>query len=153
VNAVSVSPTPLDVALGLRIDAAIAGGARLPRWGWGVPGPYNGATGPERVVGWQRVHLAERFGWLIRAAECSICRSTQRLHLHTENYFREMCVRSICQKCHFCLHRRFRDPAQWRGLIVDAPASAAWARSISLTELTRDAAMCLARQHDPWLRP
>jgi hypothetical protein len=144
---VSPGVMPPDVALGLRVNDEIAAGARLPRWGWPLPGPYNGASGDERVAAWQRVRVAELLGWLVRPASCSICNGGQRLHLHTENYFRPMCVRGVCQRCHFCLHRRFQHPARWKELLGGAGVSARWAREISLTELTRDEAMWLAGGH------
>ncbi len=143
-----VMVTPPDVALELRVTEAIAAGARLPRWGWPLPGPYNGATGQERVAGWQLVHLAELLGWLVRPRSCSVCQDSRRLHLHTENYFRPMCVRTVCQTCHFCLHRRFRSPGRWLAMAAGAPASGDWARRIALSELTREAAMCNAAQPD-----
>lgn len=146
-----VAPNPADVALELRVNEAIAAGARVPRWGWPLPGPYNGATGQERVAGWQKIRLAELFGWLIRPQSCSICQGSRRLHHHTENYFRPMCVHAVCQTCHFCLHRRFRSPDRWLTMIADVPASGDWASCIALSELTREAAMCKAAQ--PNLHP
>jgi hypothetical protein len=136
---------PPDVALELRVNAEITAGARLPRWGWTLPRSYNGASGDERVAAWQRVRVAELLGWLVRPASCSICDGGQRLHFHAENYFRPMCVRAVCQQCHFTLHRRFRHPARWEELLDGAVASARWAREISLTELSRDEALRRAR--------
>lgn len=146
-----VTVTPADVALERRVTEAIATGASLPRWGWPLPSPYNGATGQERVAGWQLVHLAEQLGWLVRPRSCSICQESRRLHLHTENYFRPMRVRPVCQTCHFCLHRRFRSPDRWLTLIAKVPASGKWAARILLTELTREAAICSAARPDHYL--
>jgi hypothetical protein len=141
---------PMDVALGVRVDEAIAAGARLPRWGWPTPGPYNGATGQERVSGWQRLYLAEAAGWLDRPASCSICGRSGRIHLHTENYFRALFARALCQQCHFCLHRRFRSPQRWLSLIAAAPASVEWVYRVGMIELTREAAIALSQRSDPW---
>lgn len=140
-----ITVTPADVALELQVSEVIAAGAQLPRWGWPLPRPYNGATGQERVAGWQLVRVAELQGWLVRSSSCSICEGRERLHLHTENYFRPMRVRSVCQQCHFCLHRRFRHPARWLQLLHDAARSAGWAREIGLDELSRSEALRLAR--------
>lgn len=150
-NAETGRDMPDDVLIERRVNSAIARGARLPRWGWSIPRSYNGATGEERVLGWQRLRFAENSGWLLRPSACTICETEKRLHLHTENYFRNMYVRAVCQQCHFCLHRRFIHPSRWMSLIVDAPSSADWARSIGLTELTRKKAILLSRKSCPWL--
>ena len=53
-HALSTDPFP-DLVVELKVNDAIVSGARLPRWGWKVPGSYNGASGRERIVGWQKV--------------------------------------------------------------------------------------------------
>jgi hypothetical protein len=134
-----------DLVMLARVEKAVDAGARLARWGWPVPAPYNGATGLERISAWQKLYLARSLGWMPSPLFCSICRGDQRLHQHAENYFRPFIVHAICQRCHFCLHRRFRRPARWLQLLHDVAYSPQWAREISLAELSRTDALRLAR--------
>ena len=143
----SKEPVSADMVILSKVEDAVRNGARLPRWGWPIPPSYNGATGQERIAGWQRLHLAQDQGWIPRPISCSICYCAIRLHAHTENYFRPLLVQPICQRCHFCLHRRFRSRDPWLALLVRAPPSADWARKIGLDELTRTTAIFLA-QHN-----
>jgi hypothetical protein len=131
-----------DLAVLAKVVKAVRDGDRLPRWGWPLPGSYNGATGSERVLGWQYLSVAQRRGWVDYPSSCSLCASTQRLHMHTENYFRPLIVAPVCQRCHFCLHRRFRHAASWHKLLAAVPIT--WAHKLSMQELTRDEAQYLA---------
>lgn len=132
-----------DMEMLARVEATLAAGTRLPRWGWPKPAPYNGASGDERIAGWQYLHIAVANGWMFRPTCCSLCPGTERLHMHTENYFRPLVVRPVCQRCHFCLHRRFRHPASWLALVDTT--SAEWAKTIDLREQTRNEARDRAR--------
>jgi hypothetical protein len=139
-----------DLVLSRSINAAVLAGALLPKWRWAMLGPYNGATGEERIAGWQQLRLAELLGWLDRRTRCSLCGGSKRIHHHSENYFRPLHVRALCQACHFCLHRRFRAPEAWLMLVAEQTAPDHWACRISLTELSRETSLALAQQFDPW---
>lgn len=135
-----------DVAIEMKVDATIAAGTRLPRWGWAVPRPYNGATGVERVLGWQKIMIACRAGWLPWPTACTICGHDQNLHHHLENYFRALYVKPICRPCHYRLHRRFVDPDPWHHL---TDRHSGWATMITMVELDREEAQGLATRPDP----
>lgn len=147
-NRVHKPPFP-DQIIEERVSAAIAAGASVPRWGWKTPGPYNGATGAERVAGWQKLQIAFRQGWMSRPTSCSICGGHGTLHCHTEIYFRPILSKPICQSCHFRLHRRFRSPDAWRDFLVVSAPTDAWAVSISSAELTLAEALWLASRANP----
>lgn len=67
---------PADVVLERKVDAAIADGHPLPRWGFPVPGPYNGATGPERIYVWQQNRTGQIMGLLqYPSGLCTACNS------------------------------------------------------------------------------
>lgn len=136
-----------DQMIERRVDDAIARGAKLARWGWPLPGPYNGATGAERIAVWQKLDLAFRNGWLIRPGRCSICPRTSHLASHQEVYARGFYAFPVCRSCHYRLHSRFRDPAKWQALLEAHPAS--WAATLSLIELTREQSFALARLRHP----
>lgn len=127
-----------DMEILARVQAALASGKRLPRWGWPKPAPYNGASGNERIAAWRYLYIAVAKGWMSRPTCCSLCPATERLHMHTENYFRPLVVQAVCQRCHFCLHRRFRHRASWLALVE--ATSADWPKTIALCELTRNEA-------------
>jgi hypothetical protein len=95
------------------------------------------------------MQIACRQGWLDYPENCSICGHSGSLHYHTENYFRPLVAFPICRACHYRLHRRFLDPHRWLARLHQEKAAASWAASITMTELTREAAMALARQPDP----
>ncbi len=137
-----------DVEIERLVDHEIARGCPLPRWGWPIPGSYNGATGEERISGWQKVRIACRKGWLPEASACSICgRGGSGLHFHTENYFIPLLTMPICRSCHYRVHRRFSDPHGWVGFLLAHP-SCLWIAAISRIELSRHQSLLLARR-DP----
>lgn len=137
-----------DKIVEARVDAAIAAGVALPRWGWKTPGPYNGSTGAARVAGWQKLQLACRRGWHPWPTACSICGHDEHLHSHTELYQRPLLSKPICRPCHYRLHRRFRDPEPWLSLVRQH--SQTWAIALLMTELTRRGALILAQKADPF---
>lgn len=138
-----------DVEIQLRVDVAVSRGLRLPRWGWATPGPYNGATGAERVLGWQKLVTACRAGWLPWPHECSICGRDRNLHQHSENYFRPLVVEAVCRSCHFRVHDRFKRPEPWQELVDRYRLRCAWVASIGVIELSRAQARELATRADP----
>ncbi len=138
-----------DVAILDKVDQVIASGLRLPRWGWPVPCGYNGATGEERILGWQKLVIACKQGWTEFPSACSICRREGKVHQHTENYFRPLYVKAVCQSCHFRLHRRFVAPESWIALLSKKDLSPDWAMYLTKVELTRRRALVLAQQADP----
>ncbi len=137
-----------DQVIEAKVDEVIAVDKRtLPRWGWKTPGPYNGATGPERIAGWQKVQIARLRGWLPWPSACLICGWTKHLHDHTENYARPMFVKAICRSCHNLLHRRFSHRENWAALLMLHPDT--WASSLPLVELTRIQLLRRASLSDP----
>ena len=138
---------PLDQIIEAQVDAAISDGFPLPRWGWPTPRPYNGATGEERVRGWQKVQIAKRTGLLKLSPICNVCASRHAQGSHTEIYHRCMTTKPVCKSCHFAIHRRFKDPAQWLERLASLPA-AKWVHALPLVELTRAEALQVARAGD-----
>ncbi len=136
-----------DQQIEARVDQAIARGAKLPRWGWPTPGPYNGATGEERVAVWQKMEIAWRNGWTRRPSRCSICARTSHLAMHQEVYFRGFYAFAVCRSCHFRVHRRFREPDNWQQLLLTHPT--VWAAQLLLVELTRQQSLALAQLRHP----
>ena len=139
---------PPDVAIEQAVDRAIAEGLRLPRWGWPTPGPYNGATGGERIIGWQKVRIAQCLGLLENSGRCGLCGSCDAAHLHAELYFRALLVKSICRSCHFHIHKRFQRPDLWAEKLVQFPTAQSWVRALPPVELSRAEALVLGRQPD-----
>jgi hypothetical protein len=140
--------TARDILIERRVDELIAAGCRLPRWGWRTPTSYNGATGVERISGWQKLHIACKHGWIDWHQECSICGRTSSLHYHAENYFRPLVVEAVCRSCHFRIHRRWREPDVWLRFLAQH-AGAQWIAKLRTRELTRSEAMALAKKVDP----
>lgn len=149
---------PTDRIIETQVDAAINEGYPLPRWGWKVPRPYNGFTGPERIAGWQKVMVARRIGLLSNDEPCGVCGASDAPQRHGEIYARPLTAQSICRSCHYHVHRRFRDPDQWQERIAKLP-TARWAHSLPLVELTRAEALQIAEavdvfealaQHEPF---
>jgi hypothetical protein len=139
--------TPLDLLIEQAVDDAIAHGAFVPRWGWPTPRSYNGATGAERIRGWQKVAVARSMGLLSHNAECEICRDNQSAGSHTEIYVRPMTTKPVCRSCHFKIHRRFRDPDRWSEFLSQMPA-ADWVHSLLTKELSRVEALEIAEAPD-----
>jgi len=138
---------PADLEIEAQVDAAIRSGASLPRWGWPTPRSYNGATGEERIRGWQKVQIARRTGLLDLSPICSICAAKKAQGSHTELYQRCMTTKPVCRSCHFHIHRRFRDPDGWMARIAVLPV-AQWVHALRTVELSRDQAMRIAEASD-----
>ena len=75
---------PPDILMQRAVERAIRNGASLPKWGWPTPRPYNGATGDERIRGWQITWLATRLGHLASPRACSVRGSKSNVHRHSE---------------------------------------------------------------------
>lgn len=142
------SEIPPDILIEREVDKAIEAGCALPRWGWPIPGPYQGASGNERVRGWQKLHIAHRLGLLAWPTACTICRHNHHIGLHAEIYFRVFTSKPICRSCHFHVHRRFMRPDEWRLSLRQFPNADDWVRQLQTTELTRDEAMAIAAKPD-----
>lgn len=141
---------PQDILIEREVDQAIANGFRVPRWGWPIPGPYNGATGHERVAGWQKVRVAEDMGLLTRRERCGLCRAPDAHQRHGEFYFRPLTSRPICRSCHFHVHARFKRPENWSALVQRMPDAEPWVHLLRPVELSREQAMRIAMQSDVW---
>lgn len=140
---------PPDVLLDQRVEAVIADGFRMPRWGFPEPAPYNGATGPERIFAWQKNNIAWQLGWLPRGQTCSVCEEKRAEQSHQELYFRPFALMPVCRSCHVRLHRRFGSPDRWEEF-KDGLSPGNWARSVLMQQIVRSDAMRLAAQPD-WL--
>ena len=138
---------PPDRIIEAQVDAAIMEGFPLPRWGWKVPRPYNGSTGPERIAGWQKVVVARRIGLLANDEPCGVCGTSDAPQRHGEIYARPLTAQPICRSCHYHVHRRFREPEQWQERLSTMPA-AQWAHALPLVELTRVEALQIAEAVD-----
>lgn len=139
---------PPDILAQQEVEQAIRNGASLPRWGWPTPRPYNGATGVERIHGWQITLIARRVGLLAPPRACSVCGKTSHLHFHSELYGRPLLAKPICRSCHFHVHRRFRRPDDWQSFLAGRHTGN-WTQRIPVRELTRSDAMCLERTWNP----
>lgn len=118
---------------------------RLRRWQWKELPPYNGFVHIERVAGWQFVNLLVEVGKIDRPRQCAISGATEGLGFHSENYFAwEPYV--LCRPIHMALHRRFRNPEEWRR-VVDrfAISGSEWFATLSPTPV--DLAGHLRRLH------
>lgn len=137
-----------DILIEQAVDRAIAAGFRLPRWGWPTPGPYNGATGRERVIAWQKVRVAQFLGILANSGPCGLCGSRDAAQLHGENYFRALLVKEICRSCHFHIHKRFQRPDIWAAKLSQFPSAQSWVLALRTIELSRADALAISRQPD-----
>ena len=138
---------PPDMLVERQVDEAIAAGVPVPRWGWPIPRSYNGFTGRERVLGWQKLRVAQRLGLAQREPMCSVCWTAEATQNHTELYARPIISMDVCRSCHFRIHRRFVDPGQWRALLRQRGHEANWASSLRIVELDRQEAMRIASAH------
>ena len=134
-----------------RVDAAFARGMKRPSWNWKALGPYNGATGAERVKGWQKLITACKMGLVPWSAPfpCSICGASGFTQFHNECYFRPLYVKPVCRSCHALIHMRFGHPIRWQRLLADYPDPDAWYPRISLTELSREQSLTKSKWDDP----
>jgi hypothetical protein len=139
--------TPHDLLIEQAVDDAIEEGAFVPRWGWPKPRSYNGATGEERITGWQKVAVARNLGLIVKTAACEVCGRPAGSMRHGEIYARPLMARPICRSCHFKLHRRYGDPDGWEKFLSTMPA-ADWVRSLLTRELSRSEMLRIAEEPD-----
>lgn len=140
---------PPDVFLDRKVEALIAQGHPLPRWGFPTPGSYNGATGEERIYVWQKNHIAWRLGWLPRGARCSVCEAKPAEQSHGELYQRAFALMPVCRSCHARVHRRFSNPARWRAFVATlSPEN--WTKTLLTEQIGREDAIQIAAEAD-WL--
>jgi hypothetical protein len=131
------------------VDLAIErGDAKPPRWGWPIPGPYNGATGAERVIGWQKLQIACRRGWMPWPTLCSICGHDRHIGYHVENYFRSLFAHAVCKSCHFHIHRRFRSPDAWQ-VFIGRFRPELWVNGVNTAYNPREFWMQMASKANP----
>lgn len=138
---------PLDLVIERKVDEVITQGFPLPRWGWAVPGPYQGSTGAERVLGWQKMRVAETLSFLPPRRECSGC-GDQAHHRHQEIYQRSLFCPAICRSCHYQVHKRFDRPEEWKRLLEAKVDPASWFWTFPRKPITRDQAMQVAAEAD-----
>lgn len=144
-----MSTLPADIVLDRKIHVLIENGHPLPRWGWPVPAPYNGATGAERIFVWQKNHIAWRAGLMPERSSCSVCENRDAEQSHGENYFRPFALMPICRSCHARVHRRFRSPARWSEFLETIKVDN-WAQILLPEQLSREDAIKLSKAPD-WL--
>ena len=142
-----MSDVPPDILIEREVEQAIAEGAFVPRWGWPTPRPYNGATGEERIVGWQKVAVARSLRLITRTGACTVCGAPAGGMRHSEIYARPLTAQPICRSCHFKVHRRFKDPERWIAFIEAVPA-ADWVYCLLTRELTRSEMLEIAKEPD-----
>lgn len=140
---------PPDIILDRKIEAIIADGHGLPRWGWPVPSPYNGATGKERIYVWQKNQIAWRVGLMPERSDCSVCLNREAHHWHGELYFRPFALMPICRSCHARLHRRFGSPHRW-STFLETLEPDNWTFALLPQQLSREDALTLSKEAD-WL--
>lgn len=140
-----MSDVPSDILIEREVEQAIAEGVFVSRWGWPTPRSYNGATGEERIAGWQKVVVARTLGLLPRTGKCEVCRVNDANGSHTEVYLRCMTTKPICRSCHFKLHRHFKDPERWLASIETVPA-ADWVYCLLTRQLTRSEMLEVAKE-------
>lgn len=139
-----------DRRIEAEVDEIIRNGAKLPRWGWPVPAPYNGATGRERIYVWQQNRIGDLAGLLSPLGQCSVCEQRPADGRHGEIYFRPFALVDICRSCHARIHRRFSNPARWEAFLEEVVARDGWAHSLLTVQINRDEALRIAEQ-DNWL--
>lgn len=116
-----------DQMLERLVDANIASGQIVrPDWKWKLPKTYNGFSGEERVRGWQKVKVAIALGLIPKPEMCSICLRSPAGQMHSEDYSRPLLAKPICPRCHRILHRRFKSPEIWSGLVFRYSYDGAW---------------------------
>lgn len=107
---------------------AKAQGVPIPSWKWPPLKTYNGFTHKQRVKVWQAVKVAIAMGLMPHPStrSCEICRSTQNLCYHSEDY-------SVVEPhvvCHRLIHQRFKLPEAWRSHITRYHVAGAWFTSL-----------------------
>ncbi len=139
-----------DREIEAEVDEIIRRGAKLPRWGWPVPAPYNGATGRERIEVWEKNYIGNQAGLLPPLGQCSACQKRPADGRHGEIYFRPFALVDICRSCHARIHRRFGNPARWEAFLEEVVARDGWAHSLLTVQIDREEALWIAAQ-DNWL--
>ena len=139
---------PADVVIERKVNEAIADGHPLPRWGWPLPGPYNGATGPERVYVWQQNRVGQMLGLMPKVDTCSACASRPAEQNHGEIYFRPFALHPICRSCHARVHRRYRSPHTWRQYLEEAVPAGSWLHVLPMQPISREDALRIAKLPD-----
>lgn len=142
-----LSKPPADIHIQSAVEQAIADGAFPPRWGWPTPQSYNGATGEERIAGWQKVAVARSLGLIARTSKCTVCGAPAGGMRHSEIYARPLMAQPICRSCHLKVHRRFKDPERWLAFIDTVPASD-WVYCLLTREISRSEMLEIAREPD-----
>ena len=139
-----------DREIEAEVDEIIRKGAKLPRWGWPVPAPYNGATGRERIYVWQQNRIGDLAGLLPPLGQCSVCQKRPADGRHGEIYFRPFALVDICRSCHARIHRRFGNPARWEAFLEEVVARDGWGHSLLTVQVEREEALRIAEK-DNWL--
>lgn len=139
-----------DREIEAEVDEIICKGAKLPRWGWPVPAPYNGAIGCERIYVWQQNRIGDLAGLLPPLGQCSICEKRPADGRHGEIYFRPFALVDVCRSCHARVHRRFGNPARWEAFLEEVVARDGWAQSLLTVQIERQEALRIAEQRN-WL--
>lgn len=97
-------------------------GPRAPKsfltWRWPRMQLYNGFTHEERVENWQIGRWLIAAGCIIVPRHCSICGRTEKVGLHSEDYYAVLRSPTACAGCHSVLHRRFSRPDAWAALVA-----------------------------------
>lgn len=75
--------------------------------------PYNGFSSLDRAKMGAAAKWLRQVGALILLPTCEVCGSSDRLGHHSENYADPRNAITLCQPCHFAVHRRFTQPAVW----------------------------------------
>lgn len=121
---------------------------KLRQWKWDKMPVYNGFTHDERVRGWQLTSWFMDNGWVAKATVCAISGSTERIQMHSENYY-ELTTYPISQSLHFALHQRFKRPEAWMRIVERYSISGdEWFAKLAMTPI--DLAGDLRRAHgDP----
>lgn len=137
-----------DLAIQKKVEQAVEKGHRQwPQWSYAVPKPYNGASGPQRIAGWQRVWLACHMGLIPFPKLCSICGSPRNVQYHNEDYFRPLQAKPVCAGCHRVLHMRFRNPDAWLALVARYGQTGKWFSNLTM-ERTEVAKMTTGHHYD-----
>lgn len=84
--------------------------------------PYNGFSSLDRAKMGAAANWLRRVGALALHPVCEICGSVNRLGHHSENYADPRNAITLCQPCHFALHRRFTQPEAWARRTVNTGA-------------------------------
>lgn len=106
--------------------------------------PYNGFSASVREKVGRSVYGKFKTGEWPAPTTCEVCGESPpgKVQAHLENYNDPTSWHAICKRCHMALHKRFRDPAGWLGLLdrIDVGLAGAdghqvpgWVRALALT--------------------